>query len=124
MAGEISSERLHTLIKNLGISPALSGYGYIAEAVRIYIEGGRLPKSITKTAYDEVAAIFGVTRWNVERCIRTAIERAFDNLSPEIIFAVFGNSVSADRGRPTNSEFIATVAEVLTSEPNNPVWRM
>lgn len=118
------NEKIATLLKKVGISPALLGYKYTREAIKLVLEDDTVLEDITKRLYPDIAKKFNSTASRVERAIRHGIERAFDNIPADIITAVFGNTVAYHKGKVTNSEFIATLAELITTEPNNPIWRM
>ena len=75
-----------------------------------------LNKAVTKILYPEIARRYGTTALRVERCIRSAIETAWDRASPETLPKYFGCTVSSQRGKPSNAEFIALLAERLTLE--------
>lgn len=115
-------EKIAILLKKMGVSPALLGYKYLAEALKIAIEDDTVLDGITKVLYPTIAKKFNATVPRVERAIRHSIQCAFDNMPTDIQTAVFGNTVSHNKA--TNSEFIATLAMLITTEPNNPIWSM
>lgn len=92
---------------NLGISPALKGFDYIVDCITAIKEHGRVK---TMWLYTNVAKKHNTTAFRVKRCIRHAIEVAFDRGDLKLLEKVFGYSYNADRGRPTNSEFLYTLA--------------
>ena len=118
------NEKVAILIKKVGISPALLGYKYITEAVNMVVDDDTVLDGITKILYPDIAKKFKSTAVRVERAIRHAVERSFENMPADMIKAIFSNTISPKTGKPTNSEFIATLAEITTSEPNNPIWSM
>ena len=95
----------------------ISGYQYLREAILITAaDPSVLNKAVTKILYPEIARRYGTTALRVERCIRSAIEIAWDRASPETLPKYFGCTVSSQRGKPSNAEFIALLAERLTLE--------
>ena len=103
-------------LKNLGVPANLCGYDYLREAIGLVISDKSYMCQITKLLYPDVAVKFKTTSVRVERGIRHAIERATENAPIEEGFKVFGNSMSASRGKPTNSEFIAGLADFIILE--------
>ena len=120
----MESYKIAILLKKVGVSPANRGWKYLTEAVRMVLEDDTVLDGITKRLSPDVAKKFDTTASAVERGIRCAIDHAFDNMPADMIYAIFGNSLSSKNGTATNSEFIATLAELITSEPNNPIWSM
>ena len=119
------NEKIAMLLKKMGISPALLGYKYLAEAIKIVLDNEDTAiEGITKCLYPAVAKKFKTTISRVERGIRFAIEIAFSKMPVDMASAAFGNTISYEKGKATNSEFIATIVELITSEPNNPIWNM
>ncbi|NMA67266.1 MAG: sporulation transcription factor Spo0A, partial [Clostridiaceae bacterium] len=102
------------LLKTLGISPHMSGYKYLREAIKLSLKGsGKIKNSVTKVIYPSVAEKFSTTPQKVERAIRNAIECAWHRGNPEGLEAFYGCQISFSRGRPTNSQFIAMVTDRL-----------
>lgn len=96
---------------NLGISANLKGYYYIRDAVMMSVlEMERLDK-ITTRIYPDVAKKYGTTSSSVERAIRHAIEISFLKGNLEIFEEIFGYTIDSEKGKPTNSEFIALVSD-------------
>lgn len=102
-----------TVIKQMGIPASLIGYHYIRDAVEMMIEDINLIKAITKTIYPAVATKYGTSASRVERGIRHAIEVGYDRANAELKNKMFSYSLSADAVRPTNSEFLAAVADYV-----------
>lgn len=100
-------------LKDLGISPGLLGYRYLRSAVKLVMDNPDIVDRITKELYPKVAELNGTTPTRVERAIRHAIEHAWDNFGYEAREAIFRGSYSPRTGKPTNGEFIATVADYL-----------
>ena len=98
-------------------SPALegqvTGYQYLREAILIAVQDMDVINAVTKVLYPEVAARFSTTPSRVERAIRHAIEVAWDRGDLETLQKYFGYTVNSAKGKPTNSEFIAMIADRL-----------
>lgn len=90
----------------MGFRDNIAGTPMVRQAIKLWEPG----VSITKEIYPAVAKQFGTTPQRVERNIRHAIESAWDRGDEYTIESVFGGSISQDRGKPTNSEFIARMA--------------
>lgn len=103
------AELLHTL----AIPAHIKGYCYLREAISLSLRSESKVCYATKELYPAVARRFGTTAQRVERAIRHAIETAWDRGDVDVLCGFFGNTIRADRGKPTNSEFIALAAEKL-----------
>ncbi len=103
------------LLRELGVSARLKGYTYLREAILLTLQEGREMKLVTKCLYPAVAKCYATTASRVERSIRHAVELSWERGDPELRHLCFGNSVSL-RGRPTNSQYIAALAEYLRME--------
>lgn len=104
------------LLHELGIPSHIKGYNYIREAITlIYLEPS-LIGSVTKRLYPEIAIKFDTTVSRVERAIRHAIEVSWIRGDWDLMEDIFGHSVDIDRAKPTNSEFIVTIADKLRLE--------
>lgn len=101
------------LIRNLGIKPSLSGYDYIKDAVAKCYADATYKYNITKRLYVDIAKAFDTTPTRVERAMRHAIEQAWGLGSIGLQEKVFGYTVSPNKGKPTNTEFIAAAVEYL-----------
>lgn len=112
------------LLKKLGVNPAIKGWTYLNEAIQMSVDDPSVMEYITKRMYPAIAKKFDTTPSRVERAIRHAIEQAFSIAPIGVLTAAFGNSIDPRRGKPTNSQFIATLVSLITTETNNPVWRM
>lgn len=104
------------IIHEIGIPPNIKGYRYLREAILIMIEKDGRFGGITKELYPTIARQFQTTPSRVERAIRHAIEVAWSRGNLEILSGLFGYTISRDRGKPTNSQFIAAVADKLRME--------
>lgn len=101
------------MIHEIGIPAHIKGYQYLRHAIMLVIENLDVINSITKTLYPTVAQDFHTTSSRVERAIRHAIEVAWDRGDPEVLSAIFGYTIATSKGKPTNSEFIAMIADKL-----------
>ena len=101
-------------------SPAhIKGYQYLREAILLTIEDMDIINAVTKVLYPTVAKKFNTTPSRVERAIRHAIEVAWDRGDIETLQKFFGYTVSNIKGKPTNSEFIAMIADRLFLQRKN-----
>ena len=97
----------------LGIPQNVKGYDYLMAAVLLATDEPELIRAITRELYPRIADFFNTTASCVERSMRHALELAWTNSEPETLYTLFGYTVSATQGRPTNSNFIATMANKL-----------
>lgn len=104
------------ILHELGIPSHIKGYQYIREGVSIIFERPETIGGITKELYPELASKFDTTVSRVERAIRHAIEVSWNRDDWELMEEIFGHSVDIDKAKPTNSEFIVTVADKLRLE--------
>ena len=102
------------IIHEIGVPAHIKGYQYLREAIILTIEDMDMINAVTKVLYPEVAKHFGTTPSRVERAIRHAIEVAWDRGDVETLQKFFGYTVSGIKGKPTNSEFIAMIADNLS----------
>ena len=101
------------ILHELGIPSHIKGYQYIRDGVCMIFENPDMIGGITKELYPELAMKFDTTVSRVERAIRHAIEVSWNRGNWDLMEEIFGNSVDIDRAKPTNSEFIVTVADKL-----------
>lgn len=101
------------VLHELGIPSHIKGYQYIREAIGIIYERPEIIGGITKELYPELAEKFDTTVSRVERAIRHAIEVSWNRGSWDLMEEIFGHSVDIDKAKPTNSEFIVTIADKL-----------
>ncbi len=101
------------IIHEIGVPAHIKGYQYLREAIVMTVEDMDVINAVTKVLYPEVAKRFGTTASRVERAIRHAIEVAWDRGDLETLQKYFGYTVSNAKGKPTNSEFIAMIADRL-----------
>ena len=102
------------IIHEIGVPAHIKGYQYLREAIILTIQDMDMINAVTKVLYPEVAKRFGTTPSRVERAIRHAIEVAWDRGDVETLQRFFGYTVSGIKGKPTNSEFIAMIADNLS----------
>lgn len=105
-----------TMIHDIGIPAHIKGYRYLREAILMVVNRVELLGSVTKELYPSIARSHQTTSSRVERAIRHAIEVAWSRGNVEVINGLFGHTVNRERGKPTNSEFIAMVADKLRME--------
>ncbi len=101
------------IIHQIGVPAHIKGYQYLRCAILMSIEDPEIINSVTKVLYPSVAKRFKTTTSRVERAIRHAIEVAWDRGDIEILNSYFGYTIQNNRGKPTNSEFIAMIADNL-----------
>lgn len=101
------------ILHELGIPSHIKGYQYIREGVGIIFEKPETIGGITKELYPELASKFDTTVSRVERAIRHAIEVSWNRGDWNLMEEIFGNSVDIDKAKPTNSEFMVTIADKL-----------
>lgn len=103
------SEVLH----QIGVPAHIKGYQYLRCSILLCINDASMLSGITKVLYPTVAKTFSTTPSRVERAIRHAIEVAWDRGDVDVLMSYFGYTIQSDRGKPTNSEFIAMIADKL-----------
>ena len=101
------------VIHEIGIPAHIKGYQYLRRAIMMVIDDLDVINSITKELYPSVAKEFKTTPSRVERAIRHAIEVAWDRGDTEVLNSFFGYTIANSKGKPTNSEFIAMIADRL-----------
>lgn len=101
------------MIHLMGVPAHVKGYQYLRDAIVCVLEDINLLNAITKGLYPRIAERYNTTSSRVERAIRHAIELAWDRGNIEYMNRFFGYTINLDRGKPTNSEFIAMVADRL-----------
>jgi two-component system response regulator (stage 0 sporulation protein A) len=100
----------------MGVPAHIKGYQYLRDAIIMVINEVGLLGAVTKELYPMIARKFETTPSRVERAIRHAIELAWDRGNVEMMTRYFGYTVNLERGKPTNSEFIAMVADKMRLE--------
>lgn len=104
------------ILHELGIPSHIKGYQYIRTAIGLIYDKPELIGGITKELYPELANTFDTTVSRVERAIRHAIEVSWNRGNWDLMEEIFGHSVDIDKAKPTNSEFIVTIADKLRLE--------
>ena len=119
-SGKTSIETMVTnIIHEIGVPAHIKGYQYLREAIIIAVNDMDVINAITKVLYPQVAKTFQTTPSRVERAIRHAIEVAWDRGDLDTLQRFFGYTVSNTKGKPTNSEFIALIADKLQLQLKN-----
>lgn len=101
------------IIHEIGVPAHIKGYLYLREAIQMVVNDIELLSAVTKELYPSIAKKYNTTASRVERAIRHAIEVAWSRGKVETINKIFGYTVHNDKGKPTNSEFIAMIADKL-----------
>jgi len=101
------------MIHQIGVPAHIKGYQYLRTAIILVIKDSTIINSVTKQLYPSIGKTFSTTSSRVERAIRHAIEVAWDRGDYDTITEIFGYTIQSARGKPTNSEFIAMVADNL-----------
>ena len=106
-----------SIIHDIGVPAHIKGYQYLREAISLAVEDMDVINAVTKVLYPAVAKKYATTASRVERAIRHAIEVAWDRGDLETLQKYFGYTVSNSKGKPTNSEFIAMIADRISLDP-------
>lgn len=101
------------MIHEIGVPAHIKGYQYLREAIMMSVQDIEMLSSITKVLYPTIAKKFDTTPSRVERAIRHAIEVAWNRGRIETLNSLFGYTISTGKGKPTNSEFIALIADKI-----------
>lgn len=101
------------MIHEIGVPAHIKGYQYLREAIIMSVEDSEMLNSITKILYPSIAKKYQTTSSRVERAIRHAIEVAWSRGNMEVLDSLFGYTISIGKGKPTNSEFIALIADKI-----------
>lgn len=101
------------MIHEIGVPAHIKGYQYLREAIMMSVEDSEMLSSITKVLYPSIAKKYQTTSSRVERAIRHAIEVAWSRGRMETLDALFGYTINTGKGKPTNSEFIALIADKI-----------
>lgn len=109
---DLESE-ITNIIHEIGVPAHIKGYMYLREAISMVVNDIELLSAVTKELYPSIAKKFNTTASRVERAIRHAIEVAWSRGQVDTINKLFGYTIHNDKGKPTNSEFIAMVADKL-----------
>ena len=101
------------MIHEIGVPAHIKGYQYLREAIMMSVEDSEMMGSITKILYPTIAKKYRTTASRVERAIRHAIEVAWNRGRMETLDDMFGYTLNTGKGKPTNSEFIALIADKI-----------
>lgn len=111
-------KKITKIIHELGVPSNLKGYNYIREGIMLVYYDPTLSSKITKGLYPQIAEKYTSNESRVERSMRHAIEVSWNRGNWDMMEDIFGYSVSIDKAKPTNSEFIVTIADMLRLEYN------
>ncbi len=115
--GDVELEsKVTKIIHQIGVPAHIKGYQYLRSAIIMTVNDTEIINSVTKILYPSVAKQFKTTSSRVERAIRHAIEVAWDRGDVDTLNSYFGYTIQQGRGKPTNSEFIAMIADNLRLE--------
>lgn len=101
------------IMRQIGVPAHIKGYQYLRTAIKLSVNDSEMLGSVTKLLYPTVAKMYNTTASRVERAIRHAIEVAWDRGDVDVLSSYFGYTIQSQRGKPTNSEFIAMIADKL-----------
>lgn len=107
------SVEITEILHQVGVPAHIKGYQYVRDAIRLTVENPDMLNSVTKILYPTVAKNFKSTSSRVERAIRHAIEVAWDRGDVEFLNSYFGYTIQSQRGKPTNSEFVAMISDKI-----------
>ena len=106
------------IIHDIGIPAHIKGYQYLRDSIMLSVKDNDVINSITKILYPTIAKKYQTTSSRVERAIRHAIEVAWNRGNTDTLNGLFGYTISNGKGKPTNSEFIALIADKIRLEYN------
>lgn len=106
-------EQVTNMIHQIGVPAHIKGYHYLREGIILCVNDCKMINAVTKLLYPAVAKVFQTTPSRVERAIRHAIEVTWDRGDVDILNSYFGYTIHNGRGKPTNSEFIAMLADKI-----------
>ncbi len=107
------------ILHQIGVPAHIKGYHYLRDSIIMSVETPEIINSVTKQLYPSVAKRFDTTSSRVERAIRHAIEVAWDRGDIDVLNSYFGYTIHNERGKPTNSEFIAMISDRLRLQMKN-----
>ena len=99
------------IMRQIGVPAHIKGYQYLRTAIDLSINDAEMLEGVTKLLYPTIAKMYSTTSSRVERAIRHAIEVAWNRGDVDVLSSYFGYTIQSDRGNPTNSEFIAMIAD-------------
>lgn len=118
-AGRDLEKDVTDMIHEIGVPAHIKGYQYLREAIMMSVQDVEMLGSITKILYPTIAKKYQTTPSRVERAIRHAIEVAWSRGRMETLDALFGYTINTGKGKPTNSEFIALIADKIRLQYRN-----
>ena len=101
------------IMRQIGVPAHIKGYHYLRSSIKFAIIDDEMLSSVTKLLYPTVAKMYNTTSSRVERAIRHTIEVAWDRGDVDVLSSYFGYTIQSQRGKPTNSEFIAMIADKI-----------
>ena len=101
------------IMHQIGVPAHIKGYHYLRESIILAVKDSEIINSVTKLLYPTIAKLHATTSSRVERAIRHAIEVAWDRGDIDVLNSYFGYTIQSQRGKPTNSEFIAMISDKL-----------
>ena len=107
------------ILHEIGVPAHIKGYHYLRDSIIMSVEHPEIINAVTKQLYPSVAKKYETTSSRVERAIRHAIEVAWDRGDIDVLNSYFGYTIHNDRGKPTNSEFIAMISDRLRLQIKN-----
>lgn len=107
------------IMRQIGVPAHIKGYHYLRTAIRYCLDDNEMLSSVTKILYPSVAKKYKTTSSRVERAIRHAIEVAWDRGDVDVLSSYFGYTIQSERGKPTNSEFIAMITDKINLSMRN-----
>lgn len=113
LGGAELESRLYAALIEMGIARRLNGFGYLMEGILLTLEDAYYQNNLSKRLYPAIARRYNTSATCVERSIRHAVETAWSRSRLSVLQREFGNTIDSDRGKPTNSEFIARMADKL-----------
>lgn len=116
ISGKNLEQYVTNVIHEIGVPAHIKGYQYLRDAILLCVNDMELLNSITKVLYPEIAKKYETTPSRVERALRHAIEVAWSRGKMDTIYALFGYTINHGKGKPTNSEFIALIADKIRLE--------
>ncbi len=111
--------RVTEILHEIGVPAHIKGYHYLRDSIMMSVEKPEIINAVTKQLYPSVAKKYDTTPSRVERAIRHAIEVAWDRGDIDVLNSYFGYTIHNDRGKPTNSEFIAMISDRLRLQIKN-----
>lgn len=111
--------RVTQILHEIGVPAHIKGYHYLRDSIMMSVEKPEIINAVTKQLYPSVAKKYQTTSSRVERAIRHAIEVAWDRGDVDVLNSYFGYTIHNDRGKPTNSEFIAMISDRLRLQIKN-----